>query len=148
MSIISYLYTVYNNTSEIVTILDANGTSKTLPPYTSNSLLLDGAGYTTCVNTFGAANVVLVSGQTNILSVQDTQSLGAQGAVAMSVGTTYAAQRNVGVVCTTAGNVVFMFPDGSTITVPVAVGWQIFHFSVTQIVSAGTTAVATYYNLK
>lgn len=85
---------------------------------------------------------------TGILTVSDAQSAPFAGAIAMTVGTTYAAQRSVGVLCTIAGNAEFQFPDGSTLTLPVNPGWQTFPFAVTQIVAAGATATATYFNLK
>ena len=85
---------------------------------------------------------------TNPAPVADSQSAPFAGAVAMTVGTTYSAQRSVGVLATVAGNVQFQFPDASTLTLPVFVGWQTFPFAATQIVSAGTTATATYFNLK
>jgi hypothetical protein len=81
-------------------------------------------------------------------TVSDAQSAPFAGAVAMTVGTTYPAQRSVGVLCTGAGNVTFQFSDASTLTLPVAVGWQIFPFACTEIIAAGTTATATCYNLK
>ncbi len=80
--------------------------------------------------------------------VSDMQSAPIQGAGAMTVGATTTAQRSVGVLCTAPGNVEFQFPDSSTLTLPVFVGWQTFPFAVTQIVSAGTTATATYFNLR
>jgi hypothetical protein len=88
------------------------------------------------------------SGGTIVSGVYDTQSSPFQGATAMTTGTTYAAQRSVGVLATVAGNVEFQFPDASTITLPVYAGWQTFPFACAQIVSSGTTATATYYNLK
>ena len=81
-------------------------------------------------------------------SVSDAQSAPFAGTVAMTVGATYGAQRSIGVLCTVAGNVDVQFSDGSTLTLPVYVGWQTFPFAVTQIVAAGTTATAIYYNLK
>jgi len=81
-------------------------------------------------------------------TVNDAQSAPFQGAVAMTVGTTYAAQRSVGVLCTVAGNVQMTLADGSSIMLPVTPGWQTFPFAATQIVGAGTTATATFYNLK
>lgn len=69
-----------------------------------------------------------------------------QAAVAMTVATTYTAQRYIGVNCTVAGTMTIQFPDSSTMTVTLVVGWQIFHFAVTQVTAA--TATATYYNLK
>jgi hypothetical protein len=85
-------------------------------------------------------------GTTN--AVYDTQSAPFQGAVSMTAGTTYAAQRSVGVLCTVAGNVAMTMADASIITLPVAVGWNTFPFAATAINSSGTTATATYYNLK
>lgn len=71
-----------------------------------------------------------------------------QGVVAMTVGTTYAAQRGVGATCTVAGNMAVTFPDASILTVPVAVGFQSFQFAVTAINISGTTATCTYSSLK
>lgn len=88
------------------------------------------------------------SGGTIVAGVYDTQSAAYQGAVTMTVGTTYAVQRSVGVLATVAGNVEFQFPNSSTLTLPVFVGWQTFPFACAQIVGVGTTATATYYNLK
>jgi hypothetical protein len=82
------------------------------------------------------------------LTVSDSQSAPFAGAVAMTPGTTYAAARSVGVLCTVAGNVEFQFPDTSTLMLSVSVGWQTFPFACTQILGAGTTATATYFNLK
>ncbi len=82
------------------------------------------------------------------LSVSDAQNQAFQGAVAMTVGTTYTAQRSIGVICTVAGNVTMQFADSSTLTLPVVSGWQTFPFAVTQVLSSDTTATATYYNLK
>lgn len=81
-------------------------------------------------------------------TVTDTQSMPFQGAVAMTVGTTYAAQRSVGVLATAAGNVAMTLADASVITLPVFIGWQTFPFAATAINTSGTTATATYYNLK
>ena len=66
----------------------------------------------------------------------------------MTVGVNYAAQRSIGVLDTVAGNVTFTFADASTITLPVYVGWNTFPFAVTSISASGTTATATYYELK
>jgi hypothetical protein len=81
-------------------------------------------------------------------TINDSQSAPFSGAASMTVGTVYPAQRSVGVLCTIAGNVQFQFSDGSTITLPVVPGWQTFPFASTQIVPTGTTATATFYNLK
>jgi hypothetical protein len=93
----------------------------------------------------GGVMAVNAAGQA---SVSDVQSAPFAGAVAMVVGTAQAAQRSIGVLCTAAGNVEMTFSDGSTITLPVYVGWQTFPFAVTTIVASGTTATASYYNLK
>ena len=70
------------------------------------------------------------------------------GAVNMVVGTAQAAQRAVLIVCTVAGNVQLSFVDNSTITFPVAVGPTCFPGEFTTVVGAGTTATATFTNLK
>lgn len=81
-------------------------------------------------------------------AVSDTQSAPFQGAVAMVVGTAQTAQRSVGILATAAGNVAMTLADASTITLPVYIGWQTFPFAATAINSSGTTATATYFNLK
>jgi len=83
-------------------------------------------------------------------TVNDAQSAPFSGAIAMMVGTTYAPQRAVGVLCSIAGNVEFALADGSTLTLPVNVGWEWepYKFACAGIVAAGTTATASYYNLK
>ena len=96
-------------------------------------------------NTAGQVMGVNASGQA---SVVDANGAAFAGAVAMTVGTIYPVQRSVGVLATAAGNVVFQFPDASTLTLPVTSGWQTFPFACAAIVSAGTTATATYFNLK
>lgn len=52
------------------------------------------------------------------------------------------------VICTVAGNVKVGFMDGSTLTVPVAVGLTILPFRIAQVFTTGTTATATYAGLK
>jgi hypothetical protein len=93
---------------------------------------------------------ITIQGNSSGISVPvtDVQSAPFQGAIAMTTGVAYAAQRSVGVLVTIAGNVTFEFSDASIVTLPVYVGWQTFPFAAIQIVSSGTTATATYYNLK
>lgn len=81
-------------------------------------------------------------------TVFDANSAAFQGVVAMTVGTTYAVGRSVEINCTVAGNVSVTFPDASVLVFPVAVGFQTYPFAVTAINSSGTTATATYGNLK
>ena len=96
-------------------------------------------------NVIGSVNVAnFPSSQ----SVSDLQSAPFSGAVAMTAGTVYATQRSLGVLCTSSGNVQMQLSDGSSLTLPVTGGWQTFPFAVVQIVAAGTTATATYFNLK
>jgi Flp pilus assembly pilin Flp len=96
-------------------------------------------------NTIGSVNVAnFPSSQT----VSDVQSAPFSGAVAMTAGTVYAAQRSLGVLCSSSGSVQIQLSDGSGLTLPVTPGWQTFPFAVVQIVAAGTTATASYFNLK
>lgn len=71
-----------------------------------------------------------------------------RSATAMTPGTTYPAGSRLAVVATVAGNVVAMLEDGSTFTFPVPVGLTFLDLMVVQIVAAGTTATATYTNLR
>lgn len=100
---------------------------------------------TLSVSWTGSPNVTVANAS---LTVSDSQSAAVSGVVAMTVGSIYAAARSVGVLCTVAGNVSFTFSDASTLVIPVVPGWQTFPFAVTQVNSAGTTATATYFNLK
>jgi hypothetical protein len=52
------------------------------------------------------------------------------------------------VICTVAGNVKVGMADGSTLTIPVAVGLTQLPWSVAQVFVTGTTATATYFNMK
>jgi hypothetical protein len=78
------------------------------------------------------------------LVTSDYQNSPYQGAAPMTVGTTCTPGRGVGVYCTVAGNVEFQFANGSTLLEAVFAGRTTFPYAVTQIVSAGTTATATY----
>jgi hypothetical protein len=82
------------------------------------------------------------------LVVADYQDASFAGAVAMTVGTTYAPQRAIGANCSVAGNMSVTFVDASTLAVPVQVGFQTFPFAVTAVNTGGTTATCTYVNLK
>ena len=90
----------------------------------------------------------LPAGTNAIGSVVDTNSAAFLGAVAMTVGATYAAQRSIAALCTAGGNMTVTFADASTLVVPVAVGFQTFPFAVTAVNTSGTTATCTYANLK
>jgi len=111
------------------------------------------SSYTSHIPTLGqktmaAALPVSIASDQSTLPVADANNAAFQGVVAMTVGTAYPAQRSIGIVCTAAGNVQLTLSDSSSITVPVSVGFQTFPFAVTSVASAGTTATATYYNLK
>ena len=96
----------------------------------------------------GAASAANQTTANTSLASIATEDAAFQGAVAMTVGTTYTAQRSVGASCTVAGNMSVTFTDASTLTVPVAVGWQTFPFAITAVNSSGTTATCAYSNLK
>jgi hypothetical protein len=114
-----------------------------------------GAATTIAAETLTGSSALIVSTGSGELqaggapnTISDAQSQAFQGAVAMIVGTAQAAQRSVGVLATAPGNVEFQFGDSSTLTLPVYVGWKTYPFAATEIVGAGTTATATYFNLK
>ena len=71
-----------------------------------------------------------------------------QGVVAMAVGTAQPAQRALRVNCTAAGNVSLTYADGSTDVIPVNVGLSYIAGAITTVNSVGTTATATYANMK
>lgn len=81
-------------------------------------------------------------------STSDPNNAPFAGVVAMTVGTSYAAQRSIGANCTAAGNMSVTFSDASTLVVPVQVGFQTFPFAVTAVNTSDTTATCTYVNLK
>lgn len=71
-------------------------------------------------------------------------------AVAMSVGTLYQQGRALLISCTVSGNVVIQLADttGDNITVALpSAGVYEFNWAATKIVTSGTTATATYFNL-
>lgn len=84
----------------------------------------------------------------NPLPSSDPNNAAFQGVVVMTVGVVYPVQRSVGILATISGNVTFEFTDNSTINLPVFAGWQTFPFACKEIVSSGTTATASYYNMK
>ena len=80
-------------------------------------------------------------------AVSDVLETPAQGVVSvLSVGSVVAPGRKLAVVATVAGNITIKFIDGSTITVPVAVGYTEFKYAVIEITAS--TATATFTNLK
>ena len=97
---------------------------------------------------FGASVVVTPTTCAGQYLVSDAQSAPFAGVIAMTVGVIYAPQRSVRVVATVAGNVAFQFPDGSSVVDVIQVGIQTFPYACVQILSAGTTATASYYNIK
>lgn len=73
-----------------------------------------------------------------------------QGAVALTPADTGSSTvgRMLAVNCTVAGNVSLVFADGSNHVIPVSVGYTTLPFAVTRVNVTGTTATATYANLK
>lgn len=80
----------------------------------------------------------------------DPNNAAYQGVVPMTVGTTYPAQRGVGAYCTAASSatMTLTLSDGSTIALPLSVGWQQFSFAATAVASTVGTLTCTFYNLK
>ncbi|MDR9846994.1 hypothetical protein [Herbaspirillum huttiense] len=71
-----------------------------------------------------------------------------QGSAAVAVDTDVTPGRQLKINCTVAGFVSVTFADGSTDTISVGTGTSILPWAVKKINSAGTTATATYSNLK
>jgi hypothetical protein len=76
-----------------------------------------------------------------------TASRGYRGSVAIVVDTNQTPGRGVHVVCTGAGNVNLRLADDTTIIMPVATGASVLPFEAKTVLSASTTATATYRNL-
>jgi len=96
------------------------------------------------------ASPAFAGGQTGVGGTLDVSSADSQaftGAVAMTVGASYAPGRSILIDATAAGNVSLTFFDGSTLVVPVNAGITILPFAVTAVNTSGTTATATYANL-
>ena len=100
----------------------------------------------TSVNAFGLPRPV--SDQSRF-PVTDSSGGAFQGVVAIMPGTPTTAQRSVGFICTSAGNVTLTLADGSTLTVAVAASsaFQSLPFAVTNVALGAGTA-ATFWGLK
>ena len=85
---------------------------------------------------------------TNTVTTSDANSAPFGGEVSLTPGTPIAAGRSLKVVCTSAGVVQVEYPDSSTGLWPVVPGTQTLPVAAINIVSGGTTAVASYFNLK
>jgi hypothetical protein len=97
----------------------------------------------------GQSSVSVLVEPIAVPSVSDAQNAGYQGAVAMTIGTTYAARRSVKANCTAIGNVSLTLADGSTdVWIISAAGSTVIPYAATAINSSGTTATCTYSNLK
>lgn len=71
-----------------------------------------------------------------------------QGVVAIALDQAQTPQRAIRINCTVAGNVSLAYVDGSKDIVPVQVGLSYIPGAITTVNSAGTTATATYANMK
>lgn len=71
-----------------------------------------------------------------------------EGAIALTLDTVARPGRLLAINASAAGNVSVTFSDGSTYTFPVAAGLTLVPFSVTKVNTSGTTATATYANIK
>lgn len=82
------------------------------------------------------------------LTALQTSEAPYQGVVAMVVDQAQSSQRAVRINCTTGGTVSLTYADGSKDTIPVAAGLNYLAGAITTVNSVGTTAVATYANMK
>jgi len=69
------------------------------------------------------------------------------GFTAMTVGTTYSSGIALQIICTIAGSVNIQLLNGTTFSLAVSPGYYLLPYAVTQIVTSGTTATATYGNM-
>ena len=85
--------------------------------------------------------------QTTMTALQQSEAP-FQGVVPMTLDQAQATQRAVRIVCTTAGTVSLTYADGSKDVIPIAVGLSYIAGAVTTVNSAGTTATATFANMR
>jgi hypothetical protein len=89
-----------------------------------------------------------VVGSANPLPTRDLGQAPVSGFLAISgPGALVAAGRGIAAVCTSAGQASFQAPDGSSMSVPLNVGFNQFGFAVVEVLP-GPTAACTYTNLK
>jgi len=69
------------------------------------------------------------------------------GFSALTVGTTYSSGIALQIICTIAGSVNIQLLNGTTFSLAVSPGYYLLPYAVTQIVTSGTTATATYGNM-
>lgn len=89
----------------------------------------------------------LLAALAGTLTVADANSAAFQGVEALTVNAAQSTpRRSIGCSCTAEGNATFLLADGSSITLPMYVGWQTFPFAVKQV--AAFTGTGTFFNLK
>lgn len=71
-----------------------------------------------------------------------------QGAIALTPDVTARVGRFFAVNCSVAGNVSIAFADGSTHVFPVTTGYTILPYAIAKVNTSGTTATATYANIR
>lgn len=93
--------------------------------------------------------VVMQTGDklTGAASVVDVSAGPIKGIAAVAINTAVTATKALLVSCTAAGNVNLQFADGSTFAIAVAVGTTLLPFSVTKVLTSGTTATATFADI-
>jgi|JI10StandDraft_1071094.scaffolds.fasta_scaffold97393_4 hypothetical protein len=69
-----------------------------------------------------------------------------RGVAVITPGTAAPQGRVFIVNCTVAGNVNVTFLNGQSHIIPVAIGYSVFPYSITNVAVSGTTATATYAN--
>ena len=121
---------------------DIDGSAISVSASAPLPVALAAGGSSLAVSNFPANQVV--SG-----SVADPNSAAFFGEVVLTAGTADTAPRRaLKINCTVAGNVAVLYADGSSGVWPVTIGVQTLPIAITTIVIAGTTATATYANLK
>lgn len=82
------------------------------------------------------------------MDAKSNPGLGYVGAAALDPDVTVVPGRALAVIATVAGNVSVLFSNGSKLVVPVAVGLTTLPFAAKAVLSADTTATATYAILR
>ena len=70
------------------------------------------------------------------------------GVVALTADTPADPGRGFAILCTAGGDVTVQFSDESEFTFPVVPGLTVYPFAVLQVVSATTTAMGSFWNMR
>lgn len=96
----------------------------------------------------GLSGAAQAQGKLPNITTTDQNGAAFSTAAPMTAGQTYAAGRSVGINATATGNITLITSGGSTITLPIYVGWNTYPFAVTSFSwPASGAGVGAVFNL-